>query len=222
MKFQRVKDIVGGAIGMAMIIGVCSSAFGKVSNMDIPVSFNNIKLIIDGKELKTDKEPFIYEGTTYLPIRAVGEAVGKTVSWDNNTQTAYLDEASVAQQDTPNIQDTISQLPYSKNELEDIIIADECLNSDLSGEFIDENGDVNLIITPKDNGYHIEIGIFRLTHMDDGVGELDGEKILFTVTDSSGDPISGEIVKTASGADVIFTNSTWEYIQNGDKYSYYH
>ena len=65
MEFQRIKDIVAGAIVMAMIIGVCSSAFAKVSRIDIPVSFNNIKVVIDGKELKTDKEPFIYEGTTY-------------------------------------------------------------------------------------------------------------------------------------------------------------
>lgn len=37
-------------------------------------------------------EPFIYQGTTYLPVRAVGEAIGKKVTWDGETKTVYLGE----------------------------------------------------------------------------------------------------------------------------------
>lgn len=35
-------------------------------------------------------EPFIVDGTTYLPVRAVGEAMGKTVDWDGRTHTVYV------------------------------------------------------------------------------------------------------------------------------------
>lgn len=35
-------------------------------------------------------EAFVYEGTTYLPVRAVGEAVGKTVQWEGKTGSVYL------------------------------------------------------------------------------------------------------------------------------------
>jgi hypothetical protein len=35
-------------------------------------------------------EVFVYNGTTYLPVRAVGEAYGKVVQWDGSTQTVYL------------------------------------------------------------------------------------------------------------------------------------
>ena len=37
-------------------------------------------------------EPFIYNGTTYLPVRAVGEALGKQVGWDGKTKTVYIGE----------------------------------------------------------------------------------------------------------------------------------
>lgn len=35
-------------------------------------------------------EAFVYNGTTYLPVRAVGEAVGKTVQWEGKTNSVYL------------------------------------------------------------------------------------------------------------------------------------
>lgn len=92
MKFQRMKDVCLGATVAALVMGAAPAAYAKVADMDIPVMFNNIKILVDGKELKTDKEPFIYEGTTYLPVRAVGEAVGKNVAWDAVSQTVILGE----------------------------------------------------------------------------------------------------------------------------------
>ncbi|MGO5116411.1 PepSY domain-containing protein [Candidatus Avoscillospira sp. LCP25S3_F1] len=38
--------------------------------------------------------PLLYNGVTYLPIRAVGELMGKVVNWDNNTQTVTLSSSS--------------------------------------------------------------------------------------------------------------------------------
>lgn len=90
MKFQRAKDLLTGVVVSALVFGIVPTAFAKVSDMTIPVSYKNIKIVIDGQELKTDKEPFIYDGTTYLPVRAVGEAVGKTVGWDGAANTVTL------------------------------------------------------------------------------------------------------------------------------------
>lgn len=89
-KFQRAKDILLGAVVAATIMGTATTAVAKVSNVNIPVSYKNIKVVVDGKTLSTDKEPFIYDGTTYLPVRAVAEAVGKSVGWDGNTNTVTL------------------------------------------------------------------------------------------------------------------------------------
>jgi len=35
-------------------------------------------------------DPFVVDGTTYLPVRAVSEALGKTVTWDGATATVYI------------------------------------------------------------------------------------------------------------------------------------
>lgn len=34
--------------------------------------------------------PIIYQGTTYLPIRAISELMGKPVDWDNASKTVYI------------------------------------------------------------------------------------------------------------------------------------
>lgn len=99
MKFQRIKDVCLGATVAVLVMGAAPAAYAKVANMDIPVMFNNIKIVVDGKELKTDKEPFIYEGTTYLPVRAVGEAAGKNVTWDAASKTVILGETEQKEQE---------------------------------------------------------------------------------------------------------------------------
>lgn len=35
-------------------------------------------------------QPFIYNGTTYLPVRAIGEAYDKAVQWDGKTSSVYI------------------------------------------------------------------------------------------------------------------------------------
>lgn len=110
MKFQREKDMICGGLVASLVLCSSGVAFAKVANMNIPVSYNNIKVMVDGKELQTSKEPFTYEGTTYLPIRAVAEAVGKDVTWDGATKTVYLDGGTTAEQSTVS-----STSKYSRN-----------------------------------------------------------------------------------------------------------
>ncbi len=45
-----------------------------------------ISININGKTIPA----ITYNGSTYGPIRAIGEALGKTVEWDQETKTAYI------------------------------------------------------------------------------------------------------------------------------------
>jgi len=78
---------------------LCFGSVGVISAIEykaITVSYDNIKLVIDGKQVTpkdaTGKvvEPFIHEGTTYLPVRAVAEALGKDVKWDGPAKTVII------------------------------------------------------------------------------------------------------------------------------------
>ena len=103
---MKKKAVVLGLVG-AMALGTCTvSAANGTKN--ISATFRNIKIVVDGKEVSTSAEPFIYNGTTYLPIRAVGEAVGKEVTWNAGTNTVYLGEVPTGAQQA---QDSAKQQP---------------------------------------------------------------------------------------------------------------
>lgn len=59
--------------------------------------FYNVKGIYINNVLKSpDKRPFIYEGTTYVPLRYVSESLGHNVDWDGATNTIYIGGSKVA------------------------------------------------------------------------------------------------------------------------------
>ncbi len=66
--------------------------------IDIIQGATNIKLIIDsdtaevnGEEIKINTPAQVIKGTTYVPLRFVGEALNMDVSWDGKTQTVNLE-----------------------------------------------------------------------------------------------------------------------------------
>ncbi len=101
---------------------------------------------------------------------------------------------------------------------------DEVLvDDDYAGAYLDyDNNEKNLIIKANEDGtYEVEIGIYRLTILEDGVGTLTEEGLEFTATDASGNPIKGVIILEGEDVVVTFTDSTWEYIEDGTSYRYH-
>ncbi len=112
----------------AMVLGTCPVS-AEDGTREISAAFRDIKIIVDGKQLSTPAEPFIYNGTTYLPVRAVGEAVGKEVVWDNDTKTVTLTTPPPtieADRDTiGNLDFELSVTPSGKKERTEILRVNE-------------------------------------------------------------------------------------------------
>lgn len=112
----------------AMVLGTCPVS-AEDGTREISAAFRDIKIIVDGKQLSTPAEPFIYNGTTYLPVRAVGEAVGKEVAWDNDTKTVTLmtpPPTIEADRDTiVNLDFKLSVTPSGKKERTEILRVNE-------------------------------------------------------------------------------------------------
>ncbi len=91
---KRMQGFLAGALATT-IIG-CVPTIAKDAYETIEVKYDNIRIFMDGEEVQPKDangnkvEPFIYNGTTYLPVRAVGNAIGKEVSWDGVEKVVYL------------------------------------------------------------------------------------------------------------------------------------
>lgn len=85
---------------------------------------------------------------------------------------------------------------------------------------IDTNQPGLRIVESSNGGYLVQVGIYRLTSLDDGRGEMKPDGLHFTATDASGNPISGLITCNGEVAAVIITDSTWDLLQNGSTFLY--
>ena len=115
---QKLQGIIIGFIMGAICVGATAMA---ANTRYIEAVYNNIKIVVDGNQITpTDGngnivEPFISEGTTYLPVRAVANALGKDVSWDGNTQTVYIGQSFQGGSiKLENMTDISSVFPYQK------------------------------------------------------------------------------------------------------------
>ena len=77
-----------------------------VTLRDIPVA-GGVSLEIDGEAFVPknaageEVDVFVYDGTTYLPLRALAEALGYDVAWDGDTRTVSLSSPGGAAEETP-------------------------------------------------------------------------------------------------------------------------
>lgn len=85
----KIKSFILGMLVMGILSGIVAYAADNWQN--ISVLPNTIKVVVNGKEVQADN--FLYNDTTYLPIRAVSEALGKDVQFDGATGTAVIGDA---------------------------------------------------------------------------------------------------------------------------------
>lgn len=91
MKDKLKGLVVGLLIGVMLTGGMTFAA----STTKIEVVFDKLRYMVDGVEKKpTTGQGFIYQGTTYVPLRFAAEATGKDVSWDGKNKTIWIGKKS--------------------------------------------------------------------------------------------------------------------------------
>ncbi len=101
---KKLKDFTSGFIAALLIVAMCGVALASSGVVKKELHYNNIKVTLDGAQIAlvdangNPVEPFIIDGTTYLPVRAISSALGLNVGWDgaNSTVTLTRPEAEKA------------------------------------------------------------------------------------------------------------------------------
>lgn len=95
---DRVKGFV---IGVVVCVLVFSFAFGALAASQT-IAIDPIKVMVNGEEFHPknvngeDVLVFVYEGTTYAPLRALAEAYGLEVGYDAATNMATVSKPSTS------------------------------------------------------------------------------------------------------------------------------
>lgn len=85
------KELKGFIIGVLVTLMLMSSlTFADGVKHTIEVMFNYVNLEVNGEKVEADN--ILYKGTTYVPLRAVAEMLGKEVGWDQDTKTASIND----------------------------------------------------------------------------------------------------------------------------------
>ena len=102
MKLKNAKALgLTLACGLTLVAGT-ALATAAVTTKTLQAEYANISLVVDGQTIVPKDaagnvvEPFIVNGTTYLPVRAIGSALGKDVQWDSETKTVFVGSAPAA------------------------------------------------------------------------------------------------------------------------------
>lgn len=91
---ERLQGVLAGVLIGAVSIG--SIAYATTGTRSIDVIYDNIKVYKDNVlcELKDANgsviEPFIYNGTTYMPVRGTANLADMQVTWDGANNSVYL------------------------------------------------------------------------------------------------------------------------------------
>lgn len=92
---KKRSSFAAGMLTMALLFGLVGTAYAAYQKQ-ATLNYQDIKITLNG-ELVTPKdgagnvvEPFTIDGTTYLPVRAIANAMGLEVNWNGATNTVEI------------------------------------------------------------------------------------------------------------------------------------
>lgn len=95
---KKITKILIGLLATLIFAGAMP-AFAEETTTLKNVEMGGLKIFVHGDALlpvdaqQRRVEPFIYNGTTYLPVRAVGNAFERRILWDQDTMTVTIGDS---------------------------------------------------------------------------------------------------------------------------------
>ncbi len=143
------KRIISSIVSTIMILSLAMSATAASHLTEIKAYLNHgINITLNGQPWTPPQTPITYEGSTYLPVRAVAEAVGINVDWDAETQTVLLgDEYDVV------LEFPADRFPQTAAHIASAILAGKSAVCTIDRDGADERREASLAGIPTRDGY---------------------------------------------------------------------
>lgn len=111
---KNMKSLIAGGVVLTTLTGMLAlPSLATVGQKLLRADYHDMKVTLNGKTLKlTDSdgdpvEPFTIDGTTYLPLACISQALGVDVAWDgpNNTVMLTTEDKTAASGTNPSADD---------------------------------------------------------------------------------------------------------------------
>lgn len=102
MMKKNLPSFLSGMLVMLLIVVLTGSAVATNGKITKELEYRDIAVTLDGQSLDlrdaagNPVEPFMFDGTNYLPVRALAKALGLEVSWNGATSTVVLQTPGIA------------------------------------------------------------------------------------------------------------------------------
>lgn len=204
---SKKKKLFTALISIATVASLSVTVFAKQITETATIVYNNIKIMIDGTEYNTEVEPFIYNGTTYLPVRAVANAFGKDVDWDAENSTVIIGSSDV---------DYLNKLPYIDNDYENcqkatvsLVKNGICLSQFGTSDLVRENKFPKQYVAYNLDGKYKKFVAEVYNNKQNGEGAKvyfkgDGKKILYSMPAIEYSTPKTEIEVDVSGQNILY------------------
>jgi len=210
MKLKKKPVIIATVSALAISGSIfANSTYASQATQQLKAAYNNIKVMYNSKEVAIDPayEPFMVNGTTYIPLRMMGDAFDKKVTWDNtNKIVSVADNTPAIPQTTVDslnaqIQSLQTQLTTANSQItaKDASITDlnnqiatlKKENEKLNDEIDDNGGSSSSTLTKLEKDLNSEYGDYKGTNADiDLSGNSNKVKVTIMVNENSWNDIS--------------------------------
>ena len=95
MRNMRHSRLLVFVLAAVLFVAAAIPVYAAMASRNITV-YTGVRIFVDGRELEpidvkgNEVEAFIYDGTTYVPLRAVSEALDANVGWNSEKKTVYI------------------------------------------------------------------------------------------------------------------------------------
>ena len=136
-----MRKFLGWVVVFLVVVSVATVALASFTDTKIDVSFRNIRIIRNGTVVKSEFEPFIYNGHVYVALKDIAKIFSTPVEWDSDTNSVILGSKTKKYY-------SLAEIPFTEEKLEEqpdgsFVNTGSSFNEALSGvRFATINGEV--------------------------------------------------------------------------------
>ena len=93
---KNFRGFIAGMLTMLLIVSMAGTVSATNGTVMKELEYRDIKVSLDGEILDLRDaqgnvvEPFKFDGTNYVPVRAIAQILGLNVAWDGKNATVLL------------------------------------------------------------------------------------------------------------------------------------